>query len=103
MALRSTGIWFEIVGMKYSNNGRSCSEHRACGALLYVDAVVSIREVEVQISKVPEPALAAHLVVDRGDTCGVEFLKKNLVKHAFYTRESLHVLRKFTVKMTRTL
>ena len=83
MALRSTGICFEIVGTKYSNNGRSCSEHRACGALLHVDAVVSIRDVQIQISDVPELALAAHLVVDGQDTCRVGFLKKNLVKHAF--------------------
>ena len=83
MALQSTGICFEIVGTKYSNNGRSCSEHRACGALLHVDAVVSIHEVKVHISKVSKPALAAHLVVDGGDTCRVGFLKKNLVKHAF--------------------
>ena len=83
MALRSTGICFEIVGTKYSNNGRSCSDHRACGALLHVDAVVSIRDVQIQISDVPELALAAHLVVDGQDTCRVGFLKKNLVKHAF--------------------
>ena len=83
MALWSTGIWFEIVGTKYSNNVHLCSEHRACGALLYVDAVVSIREVEVQILKVPELALAAHLVVNGRDTCRVGFLKKNIVKHVF--------------------
>ena len=82
MGLIRTGVLFEIVGTKYSNNGRSCRHHRACGALLYEDALVSIRKVEVEISKIPEPALAVYLVVDGRDTCRVGFLKKNLVKHS---------------------
>ena len=82
MGLIRTGVLFEIVGTKYSNNGLSCCHHCACGALLYEDALVSIRKVEVEISKIPEPALAVYLVVDGRDTCRVGFLKKNLVKHS---------------------
>ena len=69
MGLIRTGVLFEIVGTKYSNNGRSCRHHRACGALLYEDALVSIRKVEVKISKIPKPALAVYLVVNGPDTC----------------------------------
>ena len=60
--------------------------------LLYVDVVVSIREVEVHISKVHEPALVAHLVVDGRDTCRVGFLKKKIVKHALlYAGKLAHI------------
>jgi hypothetical protein len=42
MTSHPTGITVEIVGIKVSNNGRSCEEHDVCGSVLCDDAVVRL-------------------------------------------------------------
>jgi hypothetical protein len=77
-----TGLTVEIVGIKASNNGRSCDQHDMCGSVLDDDVIVRLRKVQILKSNGhEETAIAAYLVSDGINQCRVGFLQRHFVAH----------------------
>ncbi len=69
----------EIVGLKESSNGRSCTQHAICGAAVEVNSILRLKQTIVEIDGRPEEAVKCVLVVHGEDTCTVGFLPKVLI------------------------
>lgn len=66
----------EIVGLSSFTNGRSCSIHEVCGLHVCVGDVLRLKETQVSVNGVIEPAICC-VRVDRGvDGCTVAFVPR---------------------------
>ena len=88
MACHPSGIVVDIVGIKASNNGRSCEEHECCGAAIVApDVVVRFRSIQLErevddANPSPEAtAIGVFHVTDGVDGCLVGFLRRHLLKY----------------------
>ena len=72
----------EIVGLKASNNGRSCEMHDCCGAHVYPDDLVRFKLACIDIDGKTEEAIKVVCVRDGTESCTVGFLPRNIVRSA---------------------
>jgi hypothetical protein len=70
----------EIVGLKASNNGRSCVSHDCCGIHLNLDDLVRFRFTIIEREGRTEQAVKAVQIRDGTETCTVGFLPTNIVQ-----------------------
>ena len=70
----------EIVGLKASNNGRSCESHECCGENLSADDLICFRFCVLDFEDGPEEAIKAVRIRDGTESCVVGFLPRNIVK-----------------------
>jgi hypothetical protein len=76
-----SGVTVDIVGIARGDRGRSCEEHKICGAVLQEDSVVRIRHEQIiGDGGKEESALAAYWISDGIDRCRVGFLPRHLLK-----------------------
>ena len=70
-----------IFGIARGDRGRSCEEHKVCGAVLQEDSVVKIRHEQIiGDNGREESALAAYWISNGIDRCRVGFLPRHLLK-----------------------
>ena len=82
MAQHPLNIVIQIVGTDMDDQGRSCEEHDCCNPVLEEDVVVRLRRVQLLVQGCEETAIAVVWVTNGVDGCPVDFLKRNMVKHA---------------------
>lgn len=71
---------FEIVGLSSYTNGRSCSVHSVCGLVVCPGDVLRLKETQVSVEGIMEPAIAC-VRVDRGiDSCTVAFVPRMMAQ-----------------------
>ena len=78
------GVILEIVGTAGVDRGRSCDEHKCCGAMLQEDMVVCVRKVQILVpdhiagkgKMKEEMALTVNWVSDGIDRCHIGFLPR---------------------------
>ena len=76
-----SGVTVDIFGIARGDCGRSCEEHKVCGAVLQEDSVVRIRHKQIiGYNGKEESALAAYWISDGIDRCRVGFLPRHLLK-----------------------
>jgi hypothetical protein len=74
-------IHSDILGLKASNNGRSCSQHMPCGSHLAAGDFVVFRATTVldELTDEPEPAIkVVRLLEDGTEGCTVGFLSRHI-------------------------
>ena len=69
----------EIVGLKASNNGRSCESHACCGSVIIPDDLVRFKLTIAEVNGVAEEAIKAVRIRDGTETCTIGFLPRNVV------------------------
>lgn len=69
----------EIVGLRSSDNGRSCEVHPVCGASLAANDLIRFRSCVVTINDIPSNAIKAVKIKDGTEGCVVGFLPRQLV------------------------
>jgi hypothetical protein len=83
MTTHPQGVVIDIVGVEESNRGRSCERHDVCGDHFGLDAVVRLRQVQIELENGrEEKAVAAYLVTEGVDSCRIGFLPRQCLKHA---------------------
>ena len=70
----------EIVGLKASNNGRSCESHECCGEFISADDLIRIRRCVLNFEDGPEATIEAVRIRDGTESYVVGFLLRNIVK-----------------------
>lgn len=78
------GVILDIVGTAGVDRGRSCDEHKCCGAMLQEDMVVRVRKEQILVpdyiagkgNMKEETALTVNWVSDGIDRCRVGFLPR---------------------------
>lgn len=81
MASHPSQVLVDVVGIKASDRGRSCEEHKVCGSVLEHDTLVRFRALQIDVEGKEETALGVFWVTDGLDRCLVGFLPRHLIRH----------------------
>lgn len=73
----------EVVGLRYSTNGRTCATHECCGTSVEVGNLVHFHVAIVEVEGQPQEAIKAITLRLEGEVyherCVIGFLPRNIV------------------------
>jgi hypothetical protein len=80
----ATGMDGELVGLHYSDQGRSCNSHECCGKTLKAGELIRFKlcvvvRTDDEGDEVTEEAIKVARIMDGTETCVVGFLPKHCV------------------------